>query len=127
MRALRFIEVGRVEWQEVPDARVIAADDVVVRPLAVARCDLDPQIVLGRYPMRAPIAMGHECVGEVVECGEEVKRWQPGGRVIVPFPTVLRSVSCVPARAVERVRPGSARCGVRAGLPRRARSGRCAG
>ena len=40
--------------------------DALVRPIAVARCDLDPAIAVGLYPMPGSFAMGHEMVGEVV-------------------------------------------------------------
>ena len=110
MRALMFEGPGRLHWQEIPDARLQDDRDVLVRPLAVARCDLDPAIALGLYPMPAPFVMGHEMVGEVVACGDRAG-WQPGDRVIVPFQIscgvcgmCLRGCS----NACEAVPPGSA-------------------
>ena len=85
MRSLMFESPGELHWREVPDARVEHDRDVVVRPLAVARCDLDLPIALGLYPMPSPFPMGHELVGEVVDRGDDAGDWQPGDRVVVPF------------------------------------------
>jgi alcohol dehydrogenase len=85
MRALVFEGPSSLEWREVPDARLRDDRDVIVRPLAVARCDLDPAIALGLYPMPAPFVMGHELVGEIVDVGPAAGDWAAGDRVIVPF------------------------------------------
>lgn len=110
MRALVFEGPGQLHWREVPEARLQHDRDVLVRPLAVARCDLDPAIAIGLYPMKAPFVMGHEMAGEVVACGDRAG-WQPGDRVIVPFQIscgacgmCLRGLS----NACEAVPPGSA-------------------
>src|SRR6267142_675717 len=51
VRQLTFVEAGRVEWQEAPDAVVPDPAGAVVRPLAVARCDLDlPMATAGLFP-----------------------------------------------------------------------------
>lgn len=84
MRQLTFLEPGRFEWQEVPAPRLRAATDAVVRPLTVARCDLDLYIALGVVPYPGPFAFGHETIAEVVEAGEAVP-FAPGERVAVPF------------------------------------------
>ena len=46
MRQLTFVEAGRVEWREAPEPRLTGADGAIVRPLAVARCDLDRPMAL---------------------------------------------------------------------------------
>ncbi|MFY8237643.1 MAG: alcohol dehydrogenase catalytic domain-containing protein, partial [Ilumatobacteraceae bacterium] len=60
----------------------------------VARCDLDPAIALGLYPMPAPFVMGHEMVGEVVAVGEAITNVRLGDKVIVPFQ--LSCMTCAP-------------------------------
>jgi len=88
MRQLTFVEAGRIEWREQPDAVVPDPAGAVVRPLAVARCDLDlPMAAGGLFP--GPFALGHETVAEVVTVGEQVRQRRPGDRVLVPF-----QVSC---------------------------------
>ncbi len=56
-----------------------------MRPLAVARCDLDLLIVRGEAPFQGPFPFGHECVGEVVELSDDVVDLQVGDRVAVSF------------------------------------------
>lgn len=86
MRALVLAGPGDLVWQEVPDPAV-APHGALVRPLAVARCDLDaPMAALGLFP--GPFPVGHEVVAEVVEVGGDVAL-RPGTRVCVPF-----QVSC---------------------------------
>jgi threonine dehydrogenase-like Zn-dependent dehydrogenase len=88
MRQLVFVEAGRVAWQEAPDPPLTDPRGASVRPLAVARCDLDqPMAAFGVFP--GPFAVGHETVAEVVAVGEEVTEWRIGDRVLVPF-----QVSC---------------------------------
>jgi hypothetical protein len=59
MRQLTFVEAGRVEWREVPDAVLPGPSGAVVRPPAVARCDLDlPMATAGLFP--GPFPVGHK-------------------------------------------------------------------
>ena len=50
-------------------ARVRSAvlGDALVRPIAVATCDLDIALLHGDAPLPGPFAFGHELVAEVVE------------------------------------------------------------
>lgn len=57
----------------------------LVRPLAVATCDLDTAINAGAFPLPLPYQLGHEFVAEVVEVGPNVTVAGPGDRVAVPF------------------------------------------
>ena len=85
MRELTFVKPGSVEWREAPDPRLTSDSEVLVRPLAVATCDLDAAIVKGRAPFAGPFPLGHEFVAEVVEVGEEVEGIEAGQRFAVPF------------------------------------------
>src|SRR5262245_5012916 len=79
MRQLTFVEAGRVEWQEAPDAVLPGSAGALVRPLAVARCDLDlPMAMAGLFP--GPFPVGHETVAEVMVVGDEVRARKPGDR-----------------------------------------------
>lgn len=111
MRALMFRGPMQFAWEDVPTVQLQEPRDALLRPLAVARCDLDPAIALGLYPMPAPFVMGHEMVGEVVAVGDEAGTVGVGDRVIVPFQ--LSCGSCGPCsrgatNACERVPPGTA-------------------
>ncbi|MDD9965113.1 MAG: alcohol dehydrogenase catalytic domain-containing protein [Myxococcales bacterium] len=109
MKQLMFVGTGKLAWHEVPEPELQAPRDALVRPLAVARCDLDSAFFrrpLGRAlqlglashmvdpvvcdiaddpPYAPPIPIGHECVAEVLELGREVSHVRVGERVVVPF------------------------------------------
>jgi threonine dehydrogenase-like Zn-dependent dehydrogenase len=87
MRQLTFLAPGHFEWRDVPVPVVSDPRHAVVKPLAVARCDLDLYIANGYIPAPGPFAFGHEAIAEVVEVGEAVAAsgFKPGDRVSVPF------------------------------------------
>ncbi len=85
MRQLTFLEARRFGWQEVPEPRLGSDAAALVRPVAVARCDLDLYLALGVVRFRGPFAFGHEMVAEVVDAGDAVTRVRPGDRVLVSF------------------------------------------
>lgn len=85
MQQLTFIRPGSVEWQEVPAPRLERPDDALVRPVAVAACDLDVALLRGRTPFEGPFALGHEFVAEIVELGENVTGFERGQLVVVAF------------------------------------------
>ena len=85
MRQLTLTEQQKVEWIEVPEPGLEGPGQAIVRPLAVALCDLDLPIIRGQAPIPPPVALGHECVAEVLEIGDEVETVRPGDRVVVPF------------------------------------------
>jgi threonine dehydrogenase-like Zn-dependent dehydrogenase len=85
MRELNFIEAGKLEWRDASDPRLEGDGEAIVRPLAVATCDLDKVIVHGLAPVQGPFPFGHEGVAEVVKVGDSVKGFAPGDLVSVPF------------------------------------------
>jgi len=87
MRQLTFIKPGQaLEWQEVAEPKLEGPGEALVRPVAVASCDLDSAVVHGHTPWQeGPFAFGHEFVAEVVEVGSEVDSFKVGQLVIVPF------------------------------------------
>jgi alcohol dehydrogenase len=98
-------------WEEVETPKLVEPRDALVRPIAVARCDLDPAIALGLYPLPAPFVMGHEMVGEVVAVGDAISNVRLGDKVIVPFQ--LSCMTCAPClrghtNACESVPSGTA-------------------
>ncbi|MES2731318.1 MAG: alcohol dehydrogenase catalytic domain-containing protein [Bacteroidota bacterium] len=109
MQQLTFVKKNTLEWWDVREPSIQTPSEVLVRPFAAARCDLDRTILQGRFPMffkigkffsltdtaiphmfgrhpyKPPFAFGHECVAEVLACGEGVKNFKRGDVVIVPF------------------------------------------
>lgn len=85
VRQLTFLEPGKLEWHAVADPRLEAEAEAIVRPVAVATCDLDLAFVRGVAPAAREFAFGHEGVAEVVEVGDDVGSVAPGMLVSVPF------------------------------------------
>jgi alcohol dehydrogenase len=74
-----------LEWQQAPD-RVITGDrEAIVRPIAATTCDLDQLVIRGEAPFPGPFAIGHECVAEIVDLGDDAGDLQLGQRVIVSW------------------------------------------
>jgi threonine dehydrogenase-like Zn-dependent dehydrogenase len=85
VRQLTWLGPGALEWQEVDAPRLEGDGEAIVRPIAVATCDLDAVLMSADAPLPPPFAFGHEAVAEVVEVGPGVTVAAPGDRVIVPF------------------------------------------
>ena len=85
MSALLASPGGRLRWHSVPAPPPPAPDGAVVRPIAIATCDMDRPIGLGATPFPMPLHFGHECVAEVLAVGGNVRDFGPGDRVVVPF------------------------------------------
>lgn len=97
MRQLTLVKPGRAEWSEVPEPVLTGPDDALVRPIAVATCDLDTAINAGVFPIELPYAVGHEFVAEVIDIADGVETVQPGDVVAVPF-----QISCGHCSACRR-------------------------
>jgi threonine dehydrogenase-like Zn-dependent dehydrogenase len=104
MRQLMFEDTGRYAWRDAPDPSISAPEQAVVRPLAVACCDLDVGVSQGVLPMPPGHAVGHEGIAEVVAVGDDVTSVRAGDRVVVPF-----QISCGHCRECRRGATGS--CG----------------
>jgi len=96
MQQLVYTSPGRLEWQDTPAPALRSDAAALVRPLAVATCDLDALIITGGSPFQPPFPVGHECVAEVLELGDSVTGLQVGQRVSVPFQ--ISCGSCEPCR-----------------------------
>jgi threonine dehydrogenase-like Zn-dependent dehydrogenase len=102
MRELNFIEKGRLEWREAEEPRLQGDGEALVRPVAVATCDLDRLLVRGLAPVAEPFPFGHEGVAEVTEVGDGVESVRPGDLVSVPF-----QVSCGQCETCRRGHTGN--------------------
>lgn len=110
MRQLLFEEAGVVRWVEADAPTLDGAEDgdgggggaAMVRPIAVALCDLDVGALRGSFPLPGPYPLGHEGIAEVVEIGPAVTSVAVGDLVIVPF-----QISCGECAACRRGRTGN--------------------
>ena len=94
--ALTYTGPKALEWREAAEPRLTSDAAALVRPRAVATCDLDALIIDGSSPFEPPFVIGHECVGEVIEVGDAVGSLRPGELVSVPFQ--ISCGTCEPCR-----------------------------
>lgn len=86
MKAVYFDAFGKTPTiEDVPDPQADAGG-VVVEVKATGVCRSDWHGWMGHDgDVRLPHVPGHELAGVVTQVGDEVRRWQPGDRVTVPF------------------------------------------
>ena len=88
MKALVFEGVEQVALASVPEPRIEAAGDVLVRVEIAGLCGSDLHVWNGRERgLDAGTVMGHEYVGRIVERGPAVTGLAIGARVAGPFTT----------------------------------------
>ncbi|MCR6638275.1 MAG: alcohol dehydrogenase catalytic domain-containing protein [Sporocytophaga sp.] len=109
MNQLYYIKKEKLEWRETTTPIINGSLQAIVRPFAVAKCDLDDiylfnnmstkltigsvlgivdkdfHRLFGKNFFKGPFPFGHECVAEVVETGDQVKNIKVGDVVTVPF------------------------------------------
>jgi NADPH:quinone reductase-like Zn-dependent oxidoreductase len=59
MQQLTYTGPDALEWREAPEPRPSSDGAALVRPRAVATCDLDALIIEGASPFAPPFAIGH--------------------------------------------------------------------
>jgi glutathione-independent formaldehyde dehydrogenase len=85
MRALVYQGPRDVKVQDVPDAAIERATDVLVRITSTNICGSDLHMYEGRTDMKPGRIFGHENLGVVIEVGPAVDRIKVGDRVCLPF------------------------------------------
>lgn len=83
MRALVYLGPGTVTLQERPIPALTAPDDVLVQVVGSGVCGTDRKILLGHFPARSGVILGHESVGVVAGRGRAVRSLADGDRVVV--------------------------------------------
>jgi alcohol dehydrogenase len=102
MQQLTYTGPKGLQWRDAPEPGLTSDRAALVRPQAVATCDLDAIIISGASPFPPPFALGHECVAEVVDVGDAVASLRPGQLVSVPF-----QISCGECEPCRRGRTGN--------------------
>src|SRR5438270_1827171 len=90
MRALCWYGKEDVRVETVPDPVIQDPGDIIIKITSTAICGSDLHLYDGFMPtMEKGDVLGHEPMGVVVERGSEVKKFNIGDRVVVPF-----TISC---------------------------------
>jgi threonine dehydrogenase-like Zn-dependent dehydrogenase len=98
MKAVVWHGVGDIRLEDVPEPKIQAPADAVVRITTSAMCGTDLHLIRGTMPgMKEGTIIGHEAVGEVVEAGAGVRNFSVGDRVVVP--STISCGSCSYCRA----------------------------
>jgi threonine dehydrogenase-like Zn-dependent dehydrogenase len=85
MRAVVYRSVGDIGLEDVPEPRIEAPTDAIVRITTTAICGTDLHLIRGTLPgMKPGTVLGHEAVGVVEEVGRDARNLRPGDRVVVP-------------------------------------------
>lgn len=85
MKELIVRGAGQLVWVETASPSLSGVRSALVRPIASASCDLDRRLIAGVTPFKPTFALGHECVAEVLEVGDEVTTVRRGDLVSVPW------------------------------------------
>lgn len=85
MRAVVYEGPRKIAVKQMPDAKISEPTDVLVRITSTNICGSDLHMYEGRTSLEQGRIVGHENLGEIVECGRAVKRLAVGDRVCIPF------------------------------------------
>jgi len=85
MRATTIHGPGDIRFEEVPDPKIGRPTDAIVKVARGCICGSDLWPYRGIDRSTPGSTIGHECIGEVVEVGADVRDFKPGDFVVVPF------------------------------------------
>lgn len=85
MKAVVYQEPFKVTVEEMPDPKIEAPNDAVVRMTTTNICGSDLHMYEGRTPAEPGFIFGHENQGIVEEVGPGVTKVKVGDRVSLPF------------------------------------------
>ncbi|MFC2157435.1 zinc-binding dehydrogenase [Acidobacteriota bacterium] len=87
MKAAFLTGIGRIEVRDTSPPKIQSEKDVLIRIRAVGLCGSDIHYFqhgrIGDQIIPFPFILGHECSGEVIRIGGDVKRISPGDHVAV--------------------------------------------
>lgn len=97
-----FPEPGEIRVIDVPAPALEKDSDVLVKTLAIGLCGTDREIAAqdyGKPPAGSDyLIIGHECLGQVLEVGAAVKKFQPGDLVVPRVRRPCPIPTCTPCR-----------------------------
>ena len=97
MKAIVYNGPRDVQVKDMPDPKIKHPNDVIVQITTTNICGSDLNMYEGRTSLKPGTIIGHENLGEIVECGAAVARLKVGDLVCVPF-----NASCGYCRNCER-------------------------
>ncbi len=98
MKAVVFQGIGDISIENVPEPKIKAPTDAIVRITASAICGTDLHFVRGTLPgVKKCRILGHEAIGIVEETGAAVRNFRKGDRVVIP--STVGCGSCVYCRS----------------------------
>jgi threonine dehydrogenase-like Zn-dependent dehydrogenase len=80
MKALFLQSIGNLSLAEVENP-LPRSDELLVRIETCGICGTDRHLLLGEFPCRPPVTLGHEFAGIIEAVGSEVRDFKPGMRV----------------------------------------------
>jgi Threonine dehydrogenase and related Zn-dependent dehydrogenases len=84
-KAVVWHGIGDIRLDDVPEPKIEAPTDAIVRLTASAICGTDLHFIRGTMSDMVPgTILGHEGVGIVEAVGPEVRNFVPGDRVVIP-------------------------------------------
>src|SRR3954466_15948240 len=84
MKAVVFHGIGDIRLDDVPEPKIQAPTDAIVRLTASAICGTDLHMIRGTFSgMKPGTILGHEGVGVVEEVGRDVRNLNVGDRVVI--------------------------------------------
>jgi glutathione-independent formaldehyde dehydrogenase len=99
-RGVVYIEPGKVEVQNIEDAKLEAPDGrriehgVILKVISTNICGSDQHMVRGRTTAAPGLVLGHEITGMVIEMGRDVEMFEVGDIVSVPFNVACGRCRC---------------------------------
>ena len=85
MRATTLHAPYEIRFTDVPDPEITAPTDAIVKVTAACICGSDLWNYRGENDVKPGMTIGHECLGEIVAVGGDVRDFKVGDHVIVPF------------------------------------------
>lgn len=97
MKAVEISGTKKVQLIQKAPPVITEAGEVIIKVKSIGICGTDVHTFLGEHPfVKPPVVVGHECCGEVFECGSAVQSLQPGDWVAVD--PVLGCGTCRPCK-----------------------------
>jgi threonine dehydrogenase-like Zn-dependent dehydrogenase len=78
--AIVFVNIDDVEYSSIPMPKIEKSSDAIIKVLICGICGSDLHPYHGKEQCAFGTAFGHECVGEVIAVGSEVKGITIGAR-----------------------------------------------